>query len=245
MAKNIQETTTYTDAIEQVMLHNGYFAPLKVIYREIWKYKDKSTIVGKTPDFTIQAIVQRDPKYTRIGLGVYALTEFLYKLRTEPAPKTAKAKQDSLHSRIQGMLIEIGNSKAEVAETYTNDKKKIFENKTLGSLSTIKDIPPFTYQKIIQESVRFADVIWFNSRKFPHKIFEVEHSTDFRDALVKFSELQDFRSSFCCISSADRKSKFDRELSKVAFQSIQDRCDFFTYEQVENDYSIALRKTNL
>ena len=26
------------------MLKNGYFAPLKLIYKEIWNYKDKSEI---------------------------------------------------------------------------------------------------------------------------------------------------------------------------------------------------------
>ena len=51
---------TYSEAIEQVMLHNGYFAPLKLIYREIWNYKDKTEITGKTPDMTIQERVQRD-----------------------------------------------------------------------------------------------------------------------------------------------------------------------------------------
>ncbi|NJM54408.1 MAG: hypothetical protein HC846_14140 [Blastocatellia bacterium] len=74
---------TYSDAIEQVMLHNGYFAPLKLLYKEIWNYKDKSKIVGKTPDFTIQERVQRDPRFTRIAKGIYALTEFLEKVEKE------------------------------------------------------------------------------------------------------------------------------------------------------------------
>ena len=68
---------TYSEAIEQVMRNNGYFAPLKLLYKEIWNYKDKSKIIGKTPDFTIQERVQRDPRFTRIAKGVYALTEFL------------------------------------------------------------------------------------------------------------------------------------------------------------------------
>ncbi len=68
---------TYSEAIEQTMLHNGYFAPLKLLYREIWKYKDKSKITGLTPDNTIQERVQRDPRFTRIAKGVYALTQFI------------------------------------------------------------------------------------------------------------------------------------------------------------------------
>jgi len=62
------------------MLHNGFFAPLKLLYEQIWNYKDKSKIVGKTPDRTIQERVQRDERFTRIGKGVYALTKFLEKV---------------------------------------------------------------------------------------------------------------------------------------------------------------------
>ena len=69
------------------MLNNGYFAPLKLLYKEIWNYKDKSKIIGKTPDYTIQERVQRDKRFTRIGLGVYALTDYLNKLPKQIEPK--------------------------------------------------------------------------------------------------------------------------------------------------------------
>ncbi|NCB11708.1 MAG: HNH endonuclease [Erysipelotrichia bacterium] len=74
---------TYSEAIEQVMLNNGFYAPLKLLYEQIWNYKDKSKIVGKTPDMTIQERVQRDQRFTRIGKGVYALTDFLEKVEKE------------------------------------------------------------------------------------------------------------------------------------------------------------------
>lgn len=74
---------TYSEAIEKVMRNNNYFAPLKLLYKEIWNYKDKLKIVGKTPDFTIQERVQRDPRFTRIAKGVYALTEFLEQVEAE------------------------------------------------------------------------------------------------------------------------------------------------------------------
>ena len=68
---------TYSEAIEQVMLNNNYFAPLKLLYQEVWNYKDRSKIIGITPDNTIQERVQRDPRFTRIAKGVYALTQFI------------------------------------------------------------------------------------------------------------------------------------------------------------------------
>lgn len=242
----MENDSTYSEAIEKVMIENGYFAPLKLLYQEIWKFKDKSKIKGKTPDFTIMERVQRDPRFTKIGLGVYALTHYLDKLDSETKSSLlSQSKEDRLHATIQGMLIEIGNSKQDIEHTYTNDKKWVFENKSLGSLATLKDIPIFTYENIIKDSVRFADVIWFNKRGFPSKIFEVEESTDFRDAFIKFSELQDFTTSFCCISKEQRRNKFFKEISKTAFLPIKERCRFFSYEQVQNDYKIALSKTFL
>ena len=56
---------TFSDAIEQVLLNNWYYAPLKLIYKEFSKYREKS---GKTPDNTIQERVQRDTKFTKLGI---------------------------------------------------------------------------------------------------------------------------------------------------------------------------------
>jgi len=100
-------------------------------------------------------------------------------------------------------------------------------------------------ERIINESIRFFDVIWFNKRGFPYKIFEVEQSTNFRDAFVKFMELQDFRSTFCCVSFDAKEEKFKKEICKTAFEPIRNRCEFFSYEQVENDYKLAISKTYL
>ena len=233
---------TFSQAVEQIMLNNGYLASLQHIYKEFPKYR---AFTGQTPFKTIQERVQRDPRFTRIGLGVYALTEYLEKLPKITPPKTESEKKERLHARIQGMLLEIGNNRNEVEDTYTNDKKWVFDNKLLGSLATLPEVPPFTYENIINETVRFFDVIWFNKRRFPLKIFEVEHSTDFRDAFVKFMELQDIRATFCCVSLEGREVKFKRELNKSAFEPLINRCEFASYEQVENDYKLAISKTYL
>ena len=65
---------TYSRAIEKVMIDNGGFASLKLIYDKIRQYREKT---GKTPDNTIQERVQRDARFTRIAKGVYALTQFI------------------------------------------------------------------------------------------------------------------------------------------------------------------------
>ncbi|VVH65959.1 hypothetical protein BSPLISOX_1052 [uncultured Gammaproteobacteria bacterium] len=71
---------TYAEAIEKVMIDNGGFAPLKLIYQNIEKYREKT---GLTPDNSIQERVQRDDRFTRIGLGVYALTNFIVEVERD------------------------------------------------------------------------------------------------------------------------------------------------------------------
>lgn len=226
--------TTFSEAIEKVMLENGYYAPLQLIYKEFEKHRPFS---GLTPLNTIQERVQRDKRFTRIGLGVYALTEYLDKLPRVIEPKTVAEKSGRRHAEIQGMIIEIGNMKG--FDTYTPDRSKVFANKELGNIATIKECPNFTYEKIVH-SIKFCDVIWFNPRGFPDRMFEVEDSTDFRGSLVKFAELQDFKTSFNLVASAERKVKYDREVSKSAFKNIVDRCRFVGYADIEQYYSASL-----
>lgn len=227
----IKTTATFSDAIEKVMLENGYYASLALIYKEFEKYRPFS---GLTPLKTIQERVQRDKRrFTRIGLGVYALTEYLEKLPRLIEPKTQSEKNNYKHAKIQGMIIEIGNMKG--FNTYTPDRSKIFMNKELGNIITFKDCPDFTYEKIVR-TIKFCDVIWFNTRGFPERLFEIEDSTDFRSSLVKFTELQDFKTSFNLVALLQKKTKYEREIRKSAFNNITDRCRFIDYKDIEEYY---------
>ena len=240
---------SYVDIIESIMLQHGYHASLQLIYREFFKHKDHQSIAGKTPLATLREKVQRNKRFVRIGLGVYALSEYQNKLPVLAPALTKREHKDHQHSKIQGMLLEIGNSRKGVEDTYTADKSPIFTAESgvgmkLGSIATLDKVPDFTYSRIIQK-IRGIDVIWFNLRAFPDYAFEIEHSTNFRGALVKFSELQDFNMEFCCVAEKSRRQKFDKEVSGAAFLPIAERCKFYSYEEIEHDYEIALRKQKI
>ena len=55
-------------------------------------------------------------------------------------------------------------------------------------------------------------------------------------------ELQDFQTRFYCVSDNSRREKFEKEKSKSAFVPINNRVEFLTYEQVENDYEKAIKQ---
>jgi len=227
---------TYSEAIERVLLDNNYVAPLRKIYKEIVKYRP---LTGQTPFNTIQERVQRDPKFTRVGLGVYALTEYLDKLPVAPKPKDEKEEKARTHYSIQGMLLEIGN--IDGFDTYSPNKNCIFDNKPLSQIMTLSEFPDFTYPNIIK-STKFIDVLWFNERGFPKSAFEVEITPQFRNSLVKFSDLSDFDISFFIISEAKYLNKFQNEISRSVFKEVKKRCLFNTCEHVREMYRKSVDK---
>lgn len=231
-----QERLTYSEAIEKVLLANNYVAPLRKIYKEIVKYRP---LTGKTPFQTIQERVQRDPRFTRVGLGVYALTGYLDKLPVALTPQSKEQEKEQTHYSIQGMLLEIGSM--EGFDTYSPNKSAVFDNKSLLQIMTLSEFPNFTYPNIIQ-SVRFIDVLWFNERGFPNSVFEVETTPQFRNSLVKFGELCDFNITFHLIADAKYYDKYENEISRAVFKEIKGRCLFRTFEKVTDMYLKSVEK---
>lgn len=236
---------TWSEAIEQAIIQNGYIATLKEIYQIAPTLKQFN---GLTPDRTINERVQRDKRFVKLKPGLYGLKNYLEKLPDEFNPKISKTQADEdkiTHAYIQGMLLEIGNING--FKTFAPDKSGRFTSKKLCDIMTLKEIPKFTYEHILQ-STRFIDVIWFNDRNFPNSIFEVENSTNFRNSLVKFVELQDFTTSMIMIAPNEKSkiNKYNQEIEKSAFVAIKDRVKFFNYDKIIGLYNsqIAASKYN-
>ncbi len=224
---------TYSDAIESVMRDNGGLAPLRLIYREIWRYKDRDQTRGKTPNNTIQERCQRDERFYRVGKGVYALIEFRKQLEEAARNSSMQPPQERTHAQMQGMLLEIGN--ALNYDTYTADRTFLFDGKPLANLATLKDVPNFTFPHITKIIAR-VDVLWFNEYQFPKLAFEVENTTHFDRALKRFSELREFQTEFWCVAEEHRQKKFEIVKESIVFESIKERCEFKSYDEVRRAY---------
>jgi hypothetical protein len=87
--------------------------------------------------------------------------------------------------------------------------------------------------------VETIDVIWFNERGFPHRVYEIEHTSDFQNSLGKFVELQDFRVEFRIVAMEARREEFKTKLEWTIFQSIKSRVEFVNYDTVLKRYEHA------
>ena len=113
----------------------------------------------------------------------------------------------------------------------SQDKNKLFLNKPLNEISKIDKIFDFSYSSIVNRA-KTIDVIWFNERKLLSSVFEVEHSTDIQNSLLKFNDLQDFNTRFYIVSSKQRKEEFIKKINFSSFKEIRERVKFIDYDFV-------------
>jgi hypothetical protein len=111
------------------------------------------------------------------------------------------------------------------------DKNRKFLGKRLADVTDTTDIPRFTHDSILRKA-KTVDVIWFNERNMPSVFYEVEHTTDIKNSLSKFYELQDFFAEFFIVAASTRKNEFDDKLNASIFNPIKGRVNFLDYDKV-------------
>lgn len=223
------QKTTQAEQVIEAMRNEGGYATLRRLNEII----DFSTWATKTPEATIRRIVQQEKGIFKIQPGLWALEEFkndvLKKFDLKIGDK--KSEEQFSHGYYQGILVEIG--KYEHRKTYVpaQDKNRKYLGHSLSEITDTTELPQFTYENLLRKA-RTVDVIWFNEREMPAAFYEVEHTTDIKNSLSKFYELQDFYARFFIVADKQRKLEFEDKLHVSMFHPIEKRVDFLDYERV-------------
>jgi len=224
--------------IIDAMKKNGGYATFQQLNEMI----DFSSWGTKTPFASVRRIVQTNKEFFRVHAGLWALKEFekdvLSKFKIED--KDEKSINKFAHSYFQGIVVEIGNMRK--LETYVppQDKNKMFLERKLSDLTTMDRIYDFTYPEILRKA-KTVDIIWFNERKMPKAFYEVEHSTDIKNSLNKFYELQDFRADFFIVAAKERKEQFDDVISSSIYNPIRNLVKFINYDALIAQYDLEYK----
>lgn len=224
---------TQKEQVIEAMKKNGGYATFQKLNNSV----DFSTWGTKTPQASIRGIVQSYKDFFRIEAGLWGLTEqketILKKLDIKDGDKKSMA--DFTHGYIQGIITEIGNKKHYSTYIPPQDKNRKFLEKKLCDVATVPQIYNFTYPEILKFA-KTVDVIWFNERNLPNAFYEVEHTTDIKNSLDKFYELQDYRAKFYIVAAQERKRQFESILNKSIYNRIRDFVKFVSYDTLMQQY---------
>ncbi|MEB3756207.1 MAG: hypothetical protein GSR79_05045 [Desulfurococcales archaeon] len=136
----------------------------------------------------------------------------------------------SKHEEAQGALVELGNILGFDTYVPPEDRNKVVRGKRLGELTTLKDLPQFTYPRLL-DTVKHIDVIWFKE-EFPTYCFEVEDSTDVTKGLLRLYQIRQLGIKPIIIGPENKRNKFLVEIEKDPFYHIKKRYRFVSYEEL-------------
>lgn len=226
--------------VVEALRKEGGFATL----RRLNEIVDFSTWKTKTPEATVRRIVQDSRYVFRIQPGLWALEDYREQVLKKLKIKDGDKQSEELfsHGYYQGLLIEIGKYKNKKTYIPSQDKNRMFLDKHLGEVVDTYTLPPFTYENLLRKA-RTVDVIWFNEREMPSDFYEVEHTTDIKNSLSKFYELQDFFSNFYIVADVCRKNEFFDKINVSMFTPIKSRVQFLDYGRVVAMYA-GLKNVN-
>lgn len=219
------------EAVILAMKQNGGYATLGQLYQTAPKIPDCKWGT-KTPFATIRRIVQMRDEFFKVRSGLWALTSEKVKvMELFSNEKETKKEREYSHYFFQGLVVEIGNMKGFQTFVPSQDKNKPFSKQKLGDVTTVSKLYEFTYEEVLRRALTI-DVTWINSRKYPNSFFEIEHSTDIYNSLLKFVEFQDFRIYFYIVADSQRRAEFDSKIGFSAFTSIKPFVKFWNYDSV-------------
>ena len=231
---------TQEQQVIEVLRKAGGYATL----RRLNELVDFSTWATKTPEASVRRIVQDSPEIFKIQPGLWALEEMrdavLRKFELKPGNK--KSEESFTHGYYQDLLVEIGKYRHQTTYVPAQDQNRLFIDRKLGEITDTTELPDFTYDDL-KRKARTIDVIWFNERQMPSDFYEVEHTTDIKNSLSKFYELQDFNAGFYIVADASRKKEFEDKLHVSMFAPIEKRVKFLNYKQVVDLYE-GLKKVD-
>lgn len=228
----------------------GGVATLGQLNQEVFKISDCEWKT-KTPFASVRRIVQLDKNIYKIKPGLYGLIKFKKQnenkgiIQETDTNKNSKEILEFNHSYFQGLLLIIGNLKGLKTFIPNQDKNRLFLNEKLSDIRTLNEMPQYSYSKLVQRSSTI-DVIWFNEREMPHSFFEVEHSTDIQNSLLKFNDLQDFYSRMVIVADKKRKDEYLNKIKYSSFSNlhIQNRVSFIDYEALNKQYETIIEQQN-
>ncbi len=229
---------TQTQQVIETLRENGGYATLGNLYYLV----DTSSWATKTPNESIRRIVQQSKDIFKIHPGLWALEECRDEvmLKFDIQPKEEKSIEVFTHGYYQGLIVDIGNMKHYTTYVPAQDKNRKFLEKPLKELCSTVEMPEFSY-KNLTDRASTVDVVWFNDRKMPDSFFEVEHTTDIQNSVVKFCDLQDFYSRFFIVAPKSRKGQYEKVMERTVFKDMRKRIEFRCYESILQQYELMCK----
>lgn len=144
--------------------------------------------------------------------------------------------QIKTHQSAQYHLLALGKMMS--YRTYTPDRTKKHNGRSLGDEATLKKMPRFTGEHGIEDAEQI-DVIWFDKYDNPEACFEVEHTTRVRTGLDRFIPLNHHTARFFIVAEESERSRFIKMMKRNPYSAMHNRIRFLSYNELVEIFKAA------
>jgi hypothetical protein len=142
---------------------------------------------------------------------------------------------DRDHVKYQSALIDLGAAEGCSVWVPVNDRGLSYRGHRF-SARTLERLPNFGFDENTRRIVHNIDVLWL-SRNLIRKAFEIEATTQIYSGLLRLNDLvlsQPHSSiDLYIVASRSRRQKVHNQLVRPSFQSLIPHCEFFAFEDVD------------
>lgn len=153
-------------------------------------------------------------------------------LAGEDEPNT---RPDHAHLRIQWELVQLGRAEGCSVWVPTPDRNLAYRKCVLRE-HTLEKLPNFGFDENARRIIHNIDVLWL-AKNVIRKAFEVESTTSIYSGLLRLNDLvlsqPNNQIELYIVAAQARRSKVMNQLLRPSFQSLVERCEFLTFEQVD------------
>ena len=191
-------------------------------------------------DETLDALIEQ----ARIGHDIEQqrprpeqIPPVLEPVQPDAEPDLVSPHEESLHTRAQGALIDLGRAARCPIWVASNDRGKLFKGVPLGERS-VKALPSIGLSADAMSRIALIDVLWLQ-HSAPAFAFEVEVTTSVYSGLLRMSDLlalvPALNMNLFIVAPAARRAKVMNELARPTFKKIglNDYCRFIALEALE------------
>jgi len=142
--------------------------------------------------------------------------------------------EDNAHREAQMLLLKIGMMLG--YETYSPDRKQEAYGESLGSYSSLRELPQRYIGKEILTFVRKIDVLWFKD-EIPRFAFEVENTTGLRSGFQRLVQLQPLQTRLFIVAKDSDKELYYSILETDPYYKNRPSFRFKSYKDLEKFFT--------
>lgn len=146
-------------------------------------------------------------------------------------------KQERVHTRVQGILAEIGAKLGFKIWIASNDRSQLWRDGRLGDLS-IDHLPTLGMNSEVQRIIGLIDLLWIKGKNEVVAAFEVECTTSIFSGLLRMADLvaltPNIKFPLYIVAGESRMHQVHKQLSRPSFQALNlhTSCGYLAYEQL-------------